>query len=94
MAGRALAVSADAITQEVNGETVILDLKSEQYFSLDVTGTRVWQLLRELGEEEAVLQRMLTEFDVEERMLTSDVASLIDSLLEEGLVTLCNDASQ
>mgnify|MGYP006989108404 CR=1 FL=1 len=34
-------VSSEAIAQEVSGETVILDLKSEQYFSLDTVGTRV-----------------------------------------------------
>ena len=37
-----LKASQEAIGQEVRGETVILDLASEEYFSLDEVGTRVW----------------------------------------------------
>ena len=92
MSNRALKISEDAVTQEVSGETVILDLKSEQYFSLDATGTRVWQLLASHREEGEVLKRMLTEFDVDERTLAADLASLIDNLLEQGLVILCDDS--
>ncbi len=91
MGNRALKVSADAITQEVSGETVILDLKSEQYFSLDETGTRVWQLLASHRDEHEVLQTMLKEFDVDEQTLSADLTSLIDKLLSEGLVILCDD---
>ena len=47
MREQTLSVSTEVIAQEVSGETVLLDLKSEQYFSLDVVGTRIWQLLNE-----------------------------------------------
>jgi hypothetical protein len=38
-------VSDEVLAQEVNEETVLLDLKSECYFGLDPVGTRCWQLL-------------------------------------------------
>ncbi len=40
-------ISEEALFQEVSGETVLLDLVSENYFGLDETGTRVWALLNE-----------------------------------------------
>ncbi|MBT6125779.1 MAG: PqqD family protein, partial [Halieaceae bacterium] len=38
-------LSPDVISQEVSGETVLLDLNSEHYFGLDEVGTRIWQLI-------------------------------------------------
>jgi len=37
----------DVLSQEVDGETVLLNLNSENYFGLDEIGTRIWQLLQE-----------------------------------------------
>ena len=38
-----IAHSPNVISQEVSGETVLLDLDSEHYFGLDSVGTRIWQ---------------------------------------------------
>ena len=35
-------LSPEVISQEVSGETVLLDLESENYFGLDEVGTRIW----------------------------------------------------
>ena len=34
-----------AISSDLDGEAVILDMESGKYHSLDTTGTRVWELL-------------------------------------------------
>ncbi len=81
-------LSVDAIAQEVSGETVILDLRSEQYFSLDIVGTRVWQLLQASPDLDAVLSQLLEEFDVKPDRLKADVDVLIASLVKEGLATI------
>ena len=81
-------LSEDAIAQQVSGETVILDLKSEQYFSLDVVGTRVWQLLQETSNLQQVYDQLLTEYEVEPGRLLADLEALIDSLANEGLIAL------
>ncbi|MFT7221795.1 MAG: hypothetical protein ACI8Z1_003418 [Candidatus Azotimanducaceae bacterium] len=80
--------SFDAIAQEVNGETVILDLKSEQYFSLDTVGTRVWQLLQETTSLRQIFDQLVTEYEVEPEQLEEDLGALIDSLVQEGLIAL------
>jgi hypothetical protein len=36
-----ITISDKALSQEVNGETVILDLDSESYFGLDEVGTHI-----------------------------------------------------
>ncbi len=83
---RALTPSGEVLHQELEGETVLLDLKSERYFGLDESGTRIWSLLIELGQPEAVIARMMDEFDVDEGTLRADVAELLNRLLEGGLI--------
>lgn len=78
--------SEEVLHQELEGETVLLDLKSERYFGLDESGTRVWMLLIELERPEAVVERMMQEFNVDEDTLRSDVADLLARLLDGGLI--------
>ena len=39
-------ISDEVLSQEVNGETLLLDLEGESYFGLNEVGTRIWQLLQ------------------------------------------------
>jgi len=80
--------SPDVISQEVSGETVILDLASECYFGLDEVGTRIWQLIRERGELRAIYSTLLEEYDVDAQRLLADLEALITDACERGLVTL------
>lgn len=82
-----ITISEEALSQEVNGETVILDLKSESYFGLDEVGTRVWQLLQEHGDVQIAFDAMLEEFDVDANTLASDMKNLIDDLIEKDLIS-------
>ncbi len=84
-------VSSEAIAQEVSGETVILDLKSEQYFSLDTVGTRVWQLLQGSSHIEEIYQQLLEEYEVEPSRLRTDLEDLLTALEQEGLISLAEE---
>ena len=79
-------ISADVLFQEVSGETVLLDLASEQYFGLDAVGTRIWALLNEGAAAEAVVDTLLAEYAVERETLAADVDELLARLAEVGLI--------
>ncbi len=81
-----LSVSTEAISQEIGGETVILDLDGESYFGLDAVGSRVWQLIGQHGEFEQVFECMLEEYEVEPTQLRHDLIELIDQLVKSGLL--------
>lgn len=83
-----ITLSPDVISQEVSGETVLLDLESENYFGLDEVGTRIWQLIRETGDLQAVYDGLLAEYEVDEQLLSRDLSRLLDELTGNGLVTL------
>lgn len=79
--------SSEILTQEVGGETVILDLKTESYFGLDEVGTRIWQLLQQEKDTQNITETMLDEYDVEEKQLEKDIQNLLTKLNEAGIIT-------
>ena len=84
-------ISSEVLTQEVGGETVILDLKSETYFGLDKVGTRIWQLLVEQEDIRTITATMMNEYDVEENQVEKDIQNLLVKLDEAGLINLNSD---
>ena len=84
-------ISSEVLAQEVGGETVILDLKSESYFGLDEIGTRILQLLQEQKDVQTITETMLNEYDVEQEQLEKDIQNLLTQLEEAGLITLNSD---
>jgi hypothetical protein len=83
-----ITLSPDVISQEVSGETVLLDLESENYFGLDEVGTRIWQLIKETNDLEAIFNTLLAEYDVSEERLRDDLDVLLGEIAGLGLVQL------
>lgn len=81
-----LSHSDDVLFQEVGGEAVLLDLASEQYFGLDPVGTRIWALLGEVSDLQAVRDRLCEEYDAEPAKIESDLIDLANKLAQAGLV--------
>ena len=80
--------SPEVISQEVSGETVLLDLESENYFGLDEIGTRIWQLIDETNDLHAIYDTLLQEYEVEEKRLHHDLEALLGEISGLGLVTM------
>ena len=83
-----ISLSPDVISQEVSGETVLLDLESENYFGLDAIGTRIWQLIKETNELQSIFDTLLEEYDVSEERLQQDLDTLLGEITKLGLATL------
>ena len=81
-------VSPDVLFQEVDGETVLLDIQGECYFGLDKVGTRIWNLLQDNGDLQFAFETILAEYKVEPDQLKSDLTKLLNDLEEEGLITI------
>lgn len=82
----AFTIPETVIFRELDGEAVLLNLDSGQYFGLNAVGTRIWQLLAEAGRPAAAVERMLAEFDVPRDELESDMLALIEQLAAKGLI--------
>jgi hypothetical protein len=75
------------------GEVVLLHLESKMYFSLNPTGERIWQGLKDglsLGEISRTLQE---EFDVDSGEADKSVLDLVNELCEQKLALPDNGTS-
>jgi hypothetical protein len=90
---RQVAPSAEVLVQTVDQDAVLLDMRSEQYFSLNSVGRRVWELLQETGDVAAIRDRLSAEYDVPMADLERDLDALLARLLEAGLVSEKKGAS-
>jgi len=79
-------ISPDVLSQEVHGETVLLDLAGETYFGLNEVGTRIWQLLKQDHGFKDMLDVLEQEFDGSHERLQADVSQLMDDLIAAGVV--------
>jgi hypothetical protein len=80
--------SPDVISQEVSGETVLMDLESENYYGLDEVGTRIWQLIEQTNDLRVIYQTLLQEYEVKEEHLLRDLDVLLGQIAGLGLITL------
>jgi len=78
--------SEDVVWRNLQGESVLLDLKSGVYFGLDAVGTRIWTLLQDHSDLQAVLQELLREYEVSEETCARDLMDLVSAMAEKGLV--------
>ena len=78
---------ADTVfAQEVDGEMVLLDMESENYFGLDEVGTAIWQAMQEKETLKEVFEVLLDQYEVEADMLENDLSDFVSKLVESGLV--------
>jgi len=80
-------VDRDVLTRKAAGETVLLNLESEEYYGLDGVGTRLWELIEGGGTTVGgAVGVLLREYTVLDDVLSADVRALIADLQRSGLV--------
>jgi hypothetical protein len=88
---KTIKIQPDVLFQEVRGETVLLNLDNESYFGLDETGTFFWKLLQENNDFQKVFDIMLDEYDVDAVQLKTDLDSLVEKMVEAGLINISTE---
>ncbi len=67
-------------------ESVLLHLEAQQYYSLNETGHRIWQLLARGRAPGAIAAALAEEWALSEAEALRHVRSFLQELCEEGLV--------
>lgn len=79
-------INEGVVFRDLEGEMVLLNLKSGVYFGLDSVGTRIWHLLREPGPLRKVLDALVDEYEVAEGPCERDLLRFIGLLREKALI--------
>ncbi len=84
-------IKDDVIFNDLQGEVVLLNLKTGIYFGLDPVGTRAWQLVQDHGRLGSVRDAMLGEYEVSAEDLWKDLQDLVIRLADNGLVEVIDE---
>jgi hypothetical protein len=76
----------EALVATLSDGAVLLNLQTKRYFSLNETGTRIWELVQQTADEETIVSTLLREYEVEELMVRAEVRRILDELIEAQLI--------
>jgi coenzyme PQQ synthesis protein D (PqqD) len=86
MAVRFLANSPNVIHETIEGEVILIDLKSGTYYSLREVGAAAWQAMEGGAAEDEIVAALEPRYDAPSAEIREAVRRLVDELEREGLV--------
>lgn len=69
-----------------NQETVLLNLQTQQYYTLNETGTRIWEALAQAGDLTQIGQTLEARYELTLDQANQHVLDLVTTLAQEQLV--------
>ena len=81
-------LAKDVLMQKVGDDAILLNLNTENYFSLDEIGTRIIDTLQESDSVTQAVRKLVGIYDVDESKLTSDAVRLVEECKEHGLLQI------
>lgn len=76
----------DVVTQQVEGETVLVHLQTNEIYALNRTASRGWDLLVSGMSRDAVVEQLQGEFDAPAEQIGDEIDALIANLVEQKLL--------
>jgi hypothetical protein len=77
-------------TELDTGETVLLQLESTMYYSLNSTGTHIWQGLKRGDPLQEISRQLQETFEVEADQAERSVLALVHELVQHQLILRLN----
>jgi hypothetical protein len=87
-----LRVRQDEVAAKViEGEAIIINLASGNYYSLAKTGGLIWEMIQDGCTLEHAIAAVVSRYDVVRERAETDVQSLVAQLLDENLIEISNN---
>ena len=78
------------MTAPVDQEIVLLNMKGNNYISLDAIGRRIWELLENPIAVDELCTKLGGEFEATQEQISADVLPFLTELEGEGLVRVAD----
>ena len=75
------------VHETIDGETILMDLRSGNYFSIEKSGAVLWEILVQTGDVDALLKKSEELGDPKRsNQIQTDIKKFVSKLMEEGLI--------
>jgi hypothetical protein len=92
MVGQSLyRIRTDLAWRDVQDEVVVLETDSGQYFTINNTGRQLWYQLSEAISADALVAHLRSEYDLEQHIAQSDVATFLDQCVGDRLIDVLEE---
>lgn len=78
--------SPNQVAATVGGDIVIMGMTSGRYHGVTAVGARVWELVQTPTPIFALVERIVTEYDVSPAQAETDLLALFGQMLEHDLI--------
>jgi len=85
--------SKEQICSELQGEVVILDIKSGAYYGLNQVGASIWNFIQTPKTVKEIQDNILAEYEVDTEVCKRDISALLEDLAAKELIEIKNEAS-
>ncbi|NEO30606.1 MAG: lasso peptide biosynthesis PqqD family chaperone [Symploca sp. SIO3C6] len=82
----------DQVSSDLEGESVILHLKSGTYYGLNDVGASIWNLIQEPKKVSELREAILEEYEVEPEQCEREILELLQQLAAKELIEVKNEA--
>lgn len=81
-------LAEDVLMQKVGDDAILLNLNTENYFTLDEVGTRIINTLQESDSVKQAIGKLVGIYEVDEGTLTTDAVRLVEDCEQHGLLQI------
>lgn len=81
-------VSESVLSQRLEDETVILNLDTGLYYTLNTTGSDIWETLIKYGYPRVVFDRVLAAYEANADDFRKDFRGFLEEISQVGLIKL------
>ena len=79
----------DVLVQEIDEELVLLNLSTEEYYALNRTARRFWEVALIQGSREGVVAALQREVGVDAGRIAGDLDRIVRALEDRRLAQVC-----
>ena len=76
----------EVVCQELEGELVLLDLRTSQYLGINASGAVIYEALRDGADEAGLVDVLQREFDISSAQAEQDVTHFLARLRDADLL--------
>lgn len=80
--------SPDQVSGDLDGKVVLLSIENGEYYNMNEVGSRIWALLEQPQTVAALIDRLLTEFEIDRSTCEKETMTFLEQLQKDRLLVI------